>query len=346
MNKVIITIIAITSFFGMLIAPDVCINAALRGMNLCATAIIPSLLPFFICVKIFTNSGLSYKMGKCMSKIMRPVFNLPGESAFALVMGMLSGYPIGAKCAIDMYEKNGCTKDEAQRIICFCNNSGPMFVIGTVGTVMLLNKRAGVILYVSHILSALTIGIFLGLKRKDETVPVVKKELLTKKPILADAVNESINLILYVCGFIIFFNIFVALLELTNIMPKEILYCIFEITNGIAALSATAVSSYKLPLISLVLGWSGISIILQVIGITENYGFSKIKFILSKLIQGAISFVYTTLILKIPMFSSLEASKDITKLTSTFNSISLLVFGLSIIYLIYIFSKLIPKKRP
>lgn len=296
MNKVLVSILAIITFSGMLVNPETCINSALKAMNLCATAIIPSLFPFFICVKIFTNCGISEKIGKSMSKIMRPMFNLPGEGAFVLVMGMLSGYPIGAKCAVSMYENNKCTKDEAQRMIYFCNNSGPMFVIGTVGTVMLLNKQAGIILYLSNILSALTIGIFTGLKRKPETYRIQKATNKEMKSVLADAVTESIDLIFYVCGFIIFFNIFVSLIEFTNIIPKGILYCIFEITNGIAYISATSTSVYKLPLISFVLSWSGISIIVQVLGITDKYGFSKIKFIISKLAQGCLSFVYTVIL--------------------------------------------------
>ncbi len=300
MNKVLVTVMGIITFAGMILSPETCINSALKGMNLCATAIIPSLFPFFICVKIFTNSGLSAKLGKCMSKIMRPLFNLPGESAFVLLMGMLSGYPVGAKCAVSMYENNRCTKDEAERLICFCNNSGPMFVIGTVGTVMLLDKQAGIVLYLSNVLSALTIGIFLGLKRKPEIYRPQKNTVDENKSILADAVSESVNLIFYVCGFIIFFNIFVSLIELTNLLPKGVLYCLFEITNGISYISATAIGNYKLPLISFVLGWSGISIIVQVLGITDKYGFSKIKFIVSKLTQGCLSFVYTVMLLNVP----------------------------------------------
>lgn len=63
---------------------------------------------------------------------MRPIFNVPGESAYAFVLGLISGYPMGAKIVTDLRNNNNCTKDEGERMLCFTNNSGPLFIIGTV----------------------------------------------------------------------------------------------------------------------------------------------------------------------------------------------------------------------
>ena len=63
---------------------------------------------------------------------MRPLFNVPGESAYAFIMGLISGYPVGAKIVTDLRKTNLCSKDEGERMLCFTNNSGPLFIIGTV----------------------------------------------------------------------------------------------------------------------------------------------------------------------------------------------------------------------
>lgn len=57
----------------------------------------------------------------------------PGSGAFALAMGITSGYPVGAKVASDLYKDNLCSKIEAERLIAFTNSSGPLFVIGAIG---------------------------------------------------------------------------------------------------------------------------------------------------------------------------------------------------------------------
>ena len=64
---------------------------------------------------------------------------------------MLSGYPLGAKLTCDLYNENKISKSEAQRILCFSNNSGPIFIIGTIGTQMLNNSALGYKLLAIHI---------------------------------------------------------------------------------------------------------------------------------------------------------------------------------------------------
>ena len=39
----------------------------------------------------------------------------------------------GAKIAVNFRNNNICTKEECERLLSFTNNSGPLFIIGTVG---------------------------------------------------------------------------------------------------------------------------------------------------------------------------------------------------------------------
>ena len=122
----LLTVVAVFLLAGLAAAPSQCLAGAREGLNLCANIIIPSLFPFFVCSKLLIITGAAEKIGKWCQIIMRPLFNVPGCASVALVLGLLSGYPVGARCGVDLYEKL-CTKSEAQRIVCFCNNCGPLF---------------------------------------------------------------------------------------------------------------------------------------------------------------------------------------------------------------------------
>ena len=83
-----------------------------------------------------------------------------GEGAFAFIMGIISGYPVGAKIVTKFREDNVCTKEECERLLAFTNNSGPLFIVGTVGISLLGNVSIGIMLLIVHILASITVGIF------------------------------------------------------------------------------------------------------------------------------------------------------------------------------------------
>lgn len=106
--------------------------AAKTGLKLWANNVVPSLFPFFIATNLLSHTDVINHISKHCNKIMKPLFNVPGESAYAFIIGLISGYPVGAKIVTDLRNNNLCTKDEAERMLCFTNNSGPLFIIGTV----------------------------------------------------------------------------------------------------------------------------------------------------------------------------------------------------------------------
>ena len=107
--------------------------AAKNGLILWANNVVPSLFPFFVITELLSNTNLVYHIGKLFDKLMRPLFNVPGECAFAFIMGLISGYPTGGKIVSDLREQGVCTKEEGDRMLAFTNNSGPLFIISCVG---------------------------------------------------------------------------------------------------------------------------------------------------------------------------------------------------------------------
>ena len=152
------------------------ILASTLGISLWVNVIFPSLFPFFVICNILTNTNISVVIGKFFEPIMRPLFNVPGCCSFAFFLGMFCGYPIGAICTLNLYNKNLITKVEAERLLTFTNNSSPLFVISSIGCIFLHNKSLGFLLYFCHIISAILVGMVFAFYKRNEST-LVKKNI-------------------------------------------------------------------------------------------------------------------------------------------------------------------------
>ena len=65
----------------------------------------------------------------------------------------------GAKVSKDLYNSGLCSKIEAERLIAFTNSSGPLFIIGAVGTGMFLDAKIGLLLFITHFFASITVGL-------------------------------------------------------------------------------------------------------------------------------------------------------------------------------------------
>lgn len=130
------------------------LSATKSGLSLWANSVVPALLPFFIATELLSHTNVTEAVGKLLNKYMKPIFNVPGIGAYAFVMGIISGYPVGAKIVTKFRQDGLCTKAEAERLLAFTNNSGPLFIIGTVGITMFGNTliRIITIYYTSFIM--------------------------------------------------------------------------------------------------------------------------------------------------------------------------------------------------
>ena len=73
------------------------LETARNSFMLWVNNVVPSLLPFFICIELLKQTNFIEVVGKALNPIMYPLFNVPGCGAFALTMGITSGYPVRSK---------------------------------------------------------------------------------------------------------------------------------------------------------------------------------------------------------------------------------------------------------
>lgn len=314
------------------------LDATKRGLELWATTVVPALFPFFVVTNILFRTKLVDIFGKLFDKLMRPLFNVPGIGGFAFVMGLISGYPVGAKVVSDFREQNLVTKDEGERLLAFTNNSGPLFILSSVGIGLFGDTKTGLLLLCTHILSCITVGIILGkfLKKTDDEFKNVmkskyrsnldmnknKKEISIKNlgEVLASSINSSISTILLIGGFVVIFSVIISILNITHVLDalsnllkpilqlfnidtdfaKPILSGILELTNGVKQVSGIHIKaiSQNIILCAFLLGFGGFSVLLQVFSIVSKTDLSMKKYFIGKSMQGIFASFYTFLALK------------------------------------------------
>ena len=332
------------------------LNAANNGLTLWATCVVPSLFPFFIMTTLLSQTKVVEFTGKLLDKFMRPLFNVPGIGGFAFVMGLISGYPVGAKIVADFREDGKVTKDEGERLLAFTNNSGPLFILSSVGIALFGDTATGLLLLCTHVLSCITVGIILGKfskksdaefrKRHDATYPSKNVTLRNLGSILGDSINNSISTILMIGGFVVIFSVIISILNQTHVLDfiskffnpilatlgfdldfaKPLVSGIIELTNGVnqvANISIKAISQ-NVVLCAFLLGFGGFSVLLQVFSIVAKTDLSMKKYVIGKFMQGIFAAIYTFLALKFLPFFNLDiietsnvTSNALTSFTNT-----------------------------
>lgn len=277
--------------------PSLCISGASDGINTCLKIVIPSLFPFFVVSKMFIMSGGAGFFGKYLGSFMK-LFNIGKKGAAPFVLGIVSGYPIGAYSACDMYKRGEITRSEAQNLLAFCNNSGPCFLIGAIGVQMLGSKNIGYALYAIHILSSISVGIALRKKSRassDEKISVKADG----KNVFTRAVEESVLSMMSVCGYIVFFSVVIKFLEC--ITQNSVICGFFEMTTAVKNLCAKENIPFeaKFVIISFLCGWAGLSVNMQTKKIIDDASLSFKGYLFGKSLHAVFAFIYSFIFVKI-----------------------------------------------
>ena len=153
---------AVAGCMMLLLSPQVSVAAARKGMELWWNTVVPSLLPFFIFTDMLMAAGIHRTIGRELKRPVSFLLGVPGEAAFVFVSSILSGYPTGARLTAELRRSGSITQDQARDILNFCSTSGPLFIVGAVGTGMLGDCRAGYIILAAHCTGAIVTGMIMN----------------------------------------------------------------------------------------------------------------------------------------------------------------------------------------
>lgn len=279
----------VTASLGMLfliLDTEAALSGAREGITLCLKTVVPSLYPFFILSVLLTGAltGANIPFMAALGRVCR----IPKGAESLLLTGLLGGYPVGAQCIGQAYAAGQLNRGDARRMLGFCNNAGPAFIFGMIGS-LFSAPAVPFVIWGIHIVSALLIGILLpGGSYSEATVP-------SPKPVgLPAAINRSIRIMAGVCGWVILFRVILAFLQrwFLWLLPSagQILICgLLELSNGCAALGNLENEALRFLYACIFLGFGGICVGMQTVSVTGQSGLDTGDFFLGKFLHACIS---------------------------------------------------------
>lgn len=315
--SIILILISITA---LMLSSKQAVESAKQGLYICANVIVPSLLPFFVLTSLLSVLGFPQLIAKWSGPFMRKAFGLSGQCCAPLILGLTGSYPVGAVTTVELYKNGLITKNEAQRLLPFCNNSGPAFIIGAAGVGIFRSSAAGLLLYLCHIAAALLVGVIFCSKKSEsaKSAPLDCYQVQSLPQALAGSVKGAVTSTITICGFVVFFSVITGLLSYVGLFTsvaghiseylgfelsfsQSLLTGILELGSGIGSMYGLKTTPVNLALASFILGFGGLSVHCQTLAVLDGTGIkSTLHFagrILHGLISAALVFVISSLLM-------------------------------------------------
>ena len=286
----------------MFLKPTSAVEASKTGLMLWFQTIIPTLLPFMILSNLMIQLDMIKHITFFFSPILHRVFHISANGSYAMLIGFLCGYPMGAKTTADMTENGLISLEEGQYLLSFCNNVSPMFIITFIINESLhrpeLLFTTLLILYSSPLILALFLNPFYQ-KRRQEAKPFTYEKKVPKVQInfalIDTCIMNSFENITILGGYIILFAILSGFIQMIPIPAPYLKYAmigITEITNGVKTISSSDLPfsiQYMMLLVSTSFG--GLSSIAQTKSMIQDSGLSLKLYILSKILTAIITLI-------------------------------------------------------
>lgn len=261
-------------------------EAVRQGLELCARSVIPSLFPFLVLTGLFT-SVCGDLGGNRLGFLMARLYHCSPQGIGAFFLGILGGYPMGARVIDRLYADGKISRQEGENLLCLCNNAGPAFILSLVGAGKFGSLFLGVILYLIHVAAALLAGMVMVRRNimVFDAVPSGTKQHSFPQAFVqavTSAGGAMVNICAYVISAVTFLQLFVRLTGLSH----PLLLGAVELTNGITLLGG---QKKDFILASALLGWGGLSVHGQAAAVMPQLHPPMGRYLLSKLLHSVLS---------------------------------------------------------
>lgn len=262
---------------------------ALLGLDLWYEKMIPALLPFMIISGVMVRMNLTEMFTALVYPFMRPVFRVSKNVCYCMLIGFLCGFPMGARTVADMYERSRITKREAEFLLAFVNNIGPVYFTGFV--LPLLGRK----LVLPYVLGMYGIPFLYGLilrhtvYRDINVRSVYNAQSVSGKLLeyIDDSIHAGVMNILTLGGYMILFNLFNLIPHIILNSPPKVLAPLFEISGGLMMLGDSC-PVYTL----LVLPFGGLSCIAQTYTCIKNTDLSIASYTFHKFVLTGLTALF------------------------------------------------------
>lgn len=289
--------------------PEESLLAARDGMKLWLNTMIPTLLPFLILTGILLRTDGIEKILNPLAPFWKKCFGLSPCGAYAFLLGMLCGYPMGAKLATDLYKAQKINSREASYLLTFSNNPSPVF-LSTYLAQICLHGQHGIneifkILLLSNLLCMLFFR-FIIYKNNTATTTLSpsKKEtsaVSSHGTVIDVSIMNGFETITRLGGYILLFSILNA--AINHFWPfgteeKYIFLGITELTTGLHQIANACIPHTRSYLYAMVMtAFGGLCVLAQTESVLEKK-ISLMPFFLAKCLNAALTAILVLLFAK------------------------------------------------
>lgn len=256
-----------------------------KTLNICMYTLMPTMFASILFSQILIKLDFEKYIPNFIINIFKKIFNINKKEVIIFILSIISGYPNNAK----MLNNN----QNLNVIVNYTSFVNPIFLICTVGIIYLKDIKLTLIIYISHILSNIILGILLKNKNK---VSIEKDNTSNNSSIFEiyfSSLKSTTSSLVMIFSNILFFSILLSLI--TNILPfkgiiNSLILSIFEFSNGIYLISLSNISIFLKGLfILIVITFGSFSIHMQMISVNEKIKYTK--FLLFRILCVFISII-------------------------------------------------------
>ena len=264
-----------------------------QGLRLCAETVIPALFPFLVLSALLVELGGISSIAPPLQFLAARLFGCSTAGAGVFLLSLAGGYPTGPRLLAQLYTSGQLSRQEAEHLLRFSNNTGPAFILGLVGLGRFGSLRMGLALWIIHAVSAGLVALLLR-PRRPFSAPASPPPQTSFPQALVSAVGNAGSTAVQLCAFVTFFC---ALLQLAAdylgiVHPLALGFV--ELTQGILALPATPTGFV---MAAALLGWGGLSVHCQSAALLAGTGLSLGKYLPGKLLHGIIASFFSIIYL-------------------------------------------------
>lgn len=326
-KKVVFNIFLILLLIFMFIFPIPTIKGATSGLLLWFNTILPTLLPFMIVSNIIIKLNITDYICVIFNPLFKRLFAVSKNGCYPIVMGLMSGFPIGAKTSADMVNSGKISKSEGQYLMSLCNNASITYISSyiVISTLKIPSLQYPIlaIIFISTFLSSFLSKKIYHLKwesnsnsSQNSNTTKETKETKKKKPfdfhdVFDLSIMDGFEVITKVGGYIILFSIIAHIiilitsadyLTLPPILSESIKYLrlllvgTLEITTGTYLIGISKLTlPTKLILITMITSFGGLSSLAQTYSVINQSNLSIKLYIKTKLMNAGIAFIISYL---------------------------------------------------
>lgn len=303
MKRKIIIFFYICLLLFLLFHPKEALTGVKNGLGLWLNIMIPTLLPFLILTGALLKTVNIRKLLKPSAFFWKTFFGLSPAGAYVLILGLLCGYPMGAKLAHDLYIDQQISRREGEYLLTFSCNASPAFIISYLSGILLKNKISAVQMILTFLAADLFCMLFFrfvvyrGHTVDSVCVNKIKKETYQQDSIgviLDVSIMDGFETITRLGGYILLFSLILA--SISFYWPFHAQSCMLftaplELTTGLKQIAGAPLPWKSRYLASMLLtSFGGFCVMAQTKSVLEN-SLSLIPYAISKCLNASAIFL-------------------------------------------------------